>query len=85
MGILSRATSLTNTATRDGATAGRGNAARHGTATDEVQKKRAKLMKTGAFWEWARVRRNQWKLIALAAVPLGVLVALWVILTRPRH
>jgi hypothetical protein len=33
-----RATKLTSTATRNGAT-GRGNAAGHGTATDEVQKK----------------------------------------------
>jgi hypothetical protein len=78
MGTPSRANSITNTASRDGATAGRGNSARLGTATDEIHKKRAKLTKTGAFWEWAGVRKNQYILLALATLTLGGLVALWI-------
>lgn len=51
----------------------------------EHQKKRAKLTKTGACWEWARARKNLWKLIPIAVVCLGVLVGLWIWITRRRH
>ena len=51
----------------------------------EHQKKRAKLMKTRACWEWARARKDLWKLIPIAVVCLGVLVGLWIWITRRRH
>ena len=72
----------TDTATRSGAT-GRDKAARHRTATDELQKG-TKLTKTGASWEWAKVHKNMLKYLALATLPLALILSLWV-WARNRH
>jgi hypothetical protein len=54
-----RATNVTNTTTRDGATAEDMAAAGEGTAAEEAQKKGVKLTKTGSYWDLARARREQ--------------------------
>ena len=61
---------------------GRDKAARHRTAT-ELQKG-AKLTKTGASWEWAKVHKNMLKYLALATLPLALILSLWV-WARNRH